>query len=77
MALSPSVLGPLMQAKVDALSDEQKRDRAAVFHALAEAFCEHVTAAAVVTVTVVTTTPGVTPGPSAAPGTGTGTGTIS
>lgn len=75
MALSKTVLGPLLKSKIDALSDNDKRDRDMVFEAMADAIITHIVSAGLVTVVVASVT-GVTPGGGAS-GPGTGTGTIS
>jgi hypothetical protein len=49
MPMSAEVLGPLIQSKMDALTDEQKADRAQTFKAMAEAFIQHVSTAAQIT----------------------------
>lgn len=48
MPMTGEVLGPLMQGHIDALSNEQKKDRGAVFKAFAAAVVEHIQSAAVV-----------------------------
>ncbi len=53
MALSKTVLGPLIKAKIDAVAD--KTNRADLFEAMAEAVIEHITTAGVVNTTVSTT----------------------
>lgn len=61
MPMNADVLGELMMANIDALSDESKKDRAQVFKALAAATITHIqTAAAIagIVVTVVTPAPG-------------------
>ncbi len=69
MALNGDVLGLLMLANVNALSEAQKRDRTAVYRALGSAIVDHITANAVVTVASVTL---VQPGlGSSGPGAGT------
>lgn len=70
MPLSAAVLGPLLQSNIDALSNAQKANRAAVFQAMAAAIITHITTAGVVNVTVVGTSA------TGGPVTGTGTGTV-
>jgi hypothetical protein len=65
MALNADVLGALMKANIDALTDEQKADRVATFKALASAIIAHIQSAGVV---AVVTTCGA--------GAGTGTGAV-
>ncbi len=71
MPLSASVLGPLLQSNIDALSDDDKRNRAAVFEAMAAAIITHITSAGLVTLTAAVAT-GVTAGGAAVPVTGIG-----
>lgn len=68
MALDGDTLGDLMKAAVDALADEDKADRVAVFRAMGGALVAHVQTSAVVNVTVTTTGTA-----SAQAGSGTGT----
>ena len=70
MAMSADVLGPAMKSAIDALTDDQKKDRDAVFKAMAGAIVQHIQATATVTALVV--------GESATGGpvTGTATGSI-
>lgn len=42
MPMAAEVLGPLMQGNIDALTDIQKKDRGAVFKALAAAVIQHI-----------------------------------
>jgi hypothetical protein len=64
MPMNKTVLGALMVAKVDALSDSDKADKTKTFEALAEAVILHITQAAVISGTCV--------GLIAPPGTGGG-----
>lgn len=65
--MDKAVLGPLMMSKIDALTDEQKKDRSAVFEALADAVITHVSTTAQIS--------GVCVGLAAPPGGGPVTGT--
>lgn len=76
MPMSAEVLGPLLKGNIDALTDEQKKDRSAVFEAMAAAIITHIQSAGIVNVTVVGTATGVTSGGASAPVAGTGTGTV-
>ena len=69
MALSKTVLGPLIKSKIDAVADKTNRDD--LFEAIADAVIEHITSAGVVNVVSVS---GVTTGGASS---GPGTGTIS
>jgi hypothetical protein len=42
MAMSADILGPAMKGAIDALTDEQKKDRDAVFKAMAGAIVQHI-----------------------------------
>jgi hypothetical protein len=53
MPMSADILGPAMKGAIDALSDDQKKDRDAVFKAMAGAIVEHIQTAASVTALVV------------------------
>jgi hypothetical protein len=75
MALSKTVLGALMHSKMDALSNEDKADRAKTFEALADAVIQHLTTAGVVTVNPAGLL--APPGTAGGPVTGAATGTIS
>jgi hypothetical protein len=75
MAMSKTVLGPLMKSKIDALSDEDKADRDKVFEALADAVITHISTTAQIAGIIVTvvSVSGVTTGPGVSgPGAGTG-----
>lgn len=69
MALSGDVLGDLMKAAVDALSEGDKANRTKVFRAMGKAIVTHIQSSAQVAVAVATTG-------SATAQTGTGTGTV-
>ena len=53
MSMSADILGPAMKGAIDALTDDQKKDRDAVFKAMAGAIVQHIQSAAIVTATVV------------------------
>lgn len=42
MAMSADVLGPLIQSNIDALTDDQKKNRPEVFKAMAAAIIAHI-----------------------------------
>ncbi len=65
MPMNGDLLGKELMAAIDALSDEQKKDRAAVFKAMGGAFVKHVHLnAGIVAVTVL---PGLATGPGGGP----------
>lgn len=72
MAMSADILGPAMKAAVDVLTDDQKKDRDAVFKALASAIVTHIqttaTLAGLVVVGVTATSIPVTGTATGAPG---------
>jgi len=62
MAMDATILGELMKANIDALSDDAKKDRSQVFKALADAVITHIQTAAQISGIVVASVAGVTPG---------------
>jgi hypothetical protein len=76
MAMSGDVLGELIKGNIDALTDDQKKDRDLLFKAMGAAIVSHIETAAQISGIIVTvvSVAGVTVGAGVSgPGTGTGT----